>query len=55
VAPPAVEAGADPVLAATVLHIGQLRVGDVKDAHAAPGVTLRRDGGRRSAQAAPAS
>ena len=30
--PPAVEAGADAVLAASVFHFGQLRIGDVKDA-----------------------
>ena len=35
--PPAVEAGADAVLAASVFHFGQLRVGDVKDALAAAG------------------
>lgn len=29
--PPAVEAGADAVLAATVFHFGTLRIGDVKD------------------------
>jgi cyclase len=35
--PPAVEAGADAVLAASVFHFGELTIGDVKDA-------LRRDG-----------
>ncbi|GAA3410732.1 imidazole glycerol phosphate synthase subunit HisF [Streptosporangium vulgare] len=30
--PPAVEAGADAVLAASVFHFGQLKIGDVKDA-----------------------
>jgi cyclase len=35
--PPAVRAGADAVLAASVFHFGELRVADVKDA-------LRRDG-----------
>ncbi|MEU8382266.1 imidazole glycerol phosphate synthase subunit HisF [Streptosporangium sp. NPDC048865] len=35
--PPAVEAGADAVLAASVFHFGQLKIGDVKD-------TLRRAG-----------
>ena len=34
---PAVEAGADAVLAATVFHFGQLRIGEVKD-------VLRREG-----------
>ena len=29
---PAVEAGADAVLAASVFHFGQLRIGEVKDA-----------------------
>ncbi|MCW2676842.1 MAG: hisF [Modestobacter sp.] len=40
---PAVEAGADAVLAASVFHFGQLRVGDVKDALAAAGVPVRRE------------
>ena len=40
--PPAVEAGADAVLAASVFHFGQLRIGDVKDALAAAGVPVRR-------------
>ena len=40
--PPAVEAGADAVLAATVFHFGTLRVGDVKDAIAAAGHPVRR-------------
>ena len=35
--PPAVEAGADAVLAASVFHFGVLRIGDVKDALAAAG------------------
>ncbi|MEV4090966.1 imidazole glycerol phosphate synthase subunit HisF [Streptosporangium saharense] len=35
--PPAVEAGADAVLAASVFHFGQLKIGEVKD-------TLRRAG-----------
>jgi cyclase len=39
--PPAVEAGADAVLAASVFHFGQLRVGDVKAALAAAGVPDR--------------
>jgi cyclase len=38
---PAVGAGADAVLAASVFHFGQLRVGEVKDAMAAAGVTVR--------------
>ena len=38
---PAVEAGADAVLAASVFHFGQLRIGEVKDAMAAAGVTVR--------------
>jgi cyclase len=42
--PPAVEAGADAVLAASVFHFGQLRVGDVKEALAAAGMPVRRTG-----------
>ncbi len=38
---PAVEAGADAVLAATVFHFGTLRVGEVKDALAAAGHPVR--------------
>ena len=38
---PAVEAGADAVLAASVFHFGQLRIGEVKDAMAGAGVTVR--------------
>jgi cyclase len=38
---PAVEAGADAVLAASVFHFGQLRIPQVKDAMAAAGVTVR--------------
>jgi imidazole glycerol-phosphate synthase subunit HisF len=38
---PAIEAGADAVLAASVFHFGQLRIGEVKDAMAAAGVTVR--------------
>ncbi len=38
---PAVEAGADAVLAASVFHFGRLRIGEVKDAMAAAGVTVR--------------
>jgi cyclase len=41
--PPAVQAGADAVLAASVFHFGQLRVGDVKEALAAAGVPVRRE------------
>jgi imidazole glycerol-phosphate synthase subunit HisF len=40
---PAVAAGADAVLAASVFHFGQLRVGDVKEALAAAGVPVRRE------------
>jgi cyclase len=39
--PPAVQAGADAVLAASVFHFGQLRVGDVKAGLAAAGVPVR--------------
>ncbi|GAB2879096.1 imidazole glycerol phosphate synthase subunit HisF [Nocardioides pacificus] len=39
--PPAVEAGADAVLAATVFHFGTLRVGDVKQTLAAAGHPVR--------------
>jgi cyclase len=38
---PAVGAGADAVLAATVFHFGALRIGDVKDALRAAGHTVR--------------
>jgi cyclase len=41
--PPAVEAGADAVLAASVFHFGQLRVGDVKAGLAAAGVPVRQE------------
>lgn len=40
--PPAVEAGADAVLAATVFHFGTLRIGEVKDALADAGFPVRR-------------
>jgi cyclase len=40
--PPAVAAGADAVLAATVFHYGTLRVGAVKEALAAAGYPVRR-------------
>src|SRR5918997_525988 len=39
--PPAVEAGADAVLAATVFHFGKLRIGDVKAALGDAGVPVR--------------
>jgi imidazole glycerol-phosphate synthase subunit HisF len=39
--PPAVAAGADAVLAASVFHFGQLRIGDVKDSLRGAGVTVR--------------
>jgi cyclase len=42
---PAVEAGSDAVLAASVFHFGQLRIGEVKDALAAAGVTVRSPAG----------
>ena len=38
---PAVAAGADAVLAASVFHGGELTVGDVKDALRAEGITVR--------------
>ena len=39
--PPAVDAGADAVLAASVFHFGQLRVGEVKDALRTAGHPVR--------------
>jgi cyclase len=39
--PPAVEAGADAVLAATVFHFGTLRIGDVKAGLAEAGLPVR--------------
>jgi cyclase len=39
--PPAIDAGADAVLAASVFHFGTLRVADVKDAIAAAGYPVR--------------
>jgi cyclase len=39
--PPAVDAGADAVLAATVFHFGTLRIGDVKQTLAASGHPVR--------------
>jgi len=41
--PPAVEAGADAVLAASVFHFGVLRIGDVKAALADAGVPVRAE------------
>jgi cyclase len=41
--PPAVEAGADAVLAASVFHFGVLRIDDVKDGLAAAGVPVRSE------------
>ena len=41
--PPAVEAGADAVLAASVFHFGQLRISEVKAGLAAAGVSVRMD------------
>jgi cyclase len=38
---PAVEAGADAVLAASVFHFGQLKIGEVKNALRAGGVVVR--------------
>jgi cyclase len=38
---PAVAAGADAVLAASVFHFGQLRIGEVKEALARAGHTVR--------------
>ncbi|PFG31330.1 imidazole glycerol phosphate synthase subunit HisF [Paramicrobacterium agarici] len=39
--PPAIGAGADAVLAASVFHSGQLTIGDVKNALRSTGVTIR--------------
>ncbi len=39
--PPAVQAGADAVLAASVFHFGTMRIGEVKSALAASGVEVR--------------
>ena len=41
--PPAVQAGADAVLAASVFHFGQLRVGEVKRGLAQAGVPVRHE------------
>ena len=45
---PAIEAGADAVLAASVFHSGQLTVGEVKAAMAADGIAVREVRGVRS-------
>jgi cyclase len=45
---PAVAAGADAVLAASVFHFGTLRIGEVKDALAAAGFPVRQDAGAHS-------
>jgi cyclase len=39
--PPAIEAGADAVLAASVFHFGAMRIGDVKQALRAAGHPVR--------------
>jgi cyclase len=39
--PPAVQVGADAVLAASVFHFGQLRIAEVKDALRAAGCPVR--------------
>ncbi|HEY2578068.1 MAG TPA: imidazole glycerol phosphate synthase subunit HisF [Streptosporangiaceae bacterium] len=39
--PPAVESGADAVLAASIFHFGRVRIGEVKDALRAAGHTVR--------------
>ncbi|MBB3082013.1 imidazole glycerol phosphate synthase subunit HisF [Geodermatophilus sabuli] len=41
--PPAVEAGADAVLAASVFHFGKLRIGEVKAALSGAGLPVRRE------------
>jgi imidazole glycerol-phosphate synthase subunit HisF len=45
--PPAVDAGADAVLAATVFHFGRLRIGEVKDELARTGHPVRRVGSQQ--------
>ena len=40
--PPAVEAGADAVLAASIFHFGEVSIGEVKDAMADAGIEVRR-------------
>ncbi len=44
--PPAVAAGADAVLAASVFHFGELRISEVKEGLRAAGVTIRLTGAR---------
>ena len=39
--PPAIEAGADAVLAASVFHFGDLRIPDVKDIMRGAGIIVR--------------
>ena len=39
---PAVKAGADAVLAASVFHFGQMTIGEVKDSMAQQGIVVRR-------------
>lgn len=40
--PPAIEAGADAVLAASIFHFGDVSIGEVKDALAGAGIEVRR-------------
>jgi cyclase len=40
---PAIEAGADAVLAASVFHFGELKIGDVKDALRRAGHPVRHE------------
>jgi len=40
--PPAIESGADAVLAASIFHFGEVSIGEVKDALAHAGYTVRR-------------
>ena len=47
--PPAVAAGADAVLAASVFHFGRLRIRDVKAALAAAGIPIREEADHPSA------
>ena len=49
---PAVRAGADAVLAASVFHFGELTIGQVKDALRAAGVDRPLSAGRLPGQAA---
>jgi len=51
---PAVRAGADAVLAASLFHFGELRVGEVKEALSAAGYPVRPAGGPVRAVAGPA-